>query len=306
LSLAFPRSKLSARSFSSTPSHSAVLDTACGTTFTIIDTIHSTTGLSWAITLPLTALLVRTVIVFPIALWGQSHINKLLQINPVIRAWRPVFQHRIMAKHSHRGAIKCHMMLSTEMRKKQKEIHKSFGLKRWPAYSSLIQLPVWLLVIETIRKMCGTREGLLGMAATSWSSAPATGVEPVAASVPLVESLATEGALWFPNLLASDPQLVLPFVLSGTMFANIYSSHQEAKREGKDGKWSTRLSRVLMTLALAIGPLTLHVPSAMLVYWITSAGTAFGQRVLIGKIMPKPLSATPCRPKLPQEAGKFR
>ncbi|MCJ1440093.1 MAG: hypothetical protein MMC23_000575, partial [Stictis urceolatum] len=164
----------------------SVVEGACSTIFNSIDLLHSSTGLSWVITLPLTAVFVRTFVVLPVSLWGHHHRNKIAEVNPIIHAWKPALQKQIIQKDGHLGPQACHRLLIQAMRSKRKELYKHFGLKLWPAYHGLFQLPVWLLCIETIRKMCGMPEGLLGLITKSLPFADVeTGVETVTSSVPL-------------------------------------------------------------------------------------------------------------------------
>lgn len=52
----------------------------------------------------------------------------------------------------------------------------------------------------------------------------------------------------------------------------------------------------MKAFALAIGPMTLQIPSAMLLYWISSSGLAFAQGVLLDIFSPIGNPVTPCVP----------
>jgi len=196
-----------------------------------------------------------------------------------------------MQEVGHLGPVVAQRTVVKKMREKQREIYTRFGCGRWKLFLPIVQLPIWLLAIETIRKMCGTRTGLLGLIAAQFSSSadPPSGPE----GVLVEETFATEGALWFENLLVPDPQLILPFMLSGVMFLNL--SH--AQRGANQTIWQRRLMNSLKVVALAIGPLTLQIPSAMLVYWISSGLLAYTQGAILDKIMPVKPPVLPCKPK---------
>lgn len=170
-----------------------------------------------------------------------------------------------------------------------------------------VQLPVFLIVIETIRKMAGREEGLAGMFwarmgglfSSSESEAASPVIEEVVKTVQIESSFATEGALWFPDLLVQDPQMVLPFALSAAIFLNIYGRLPSATTLAVESKWQKRFKRTLGTLALAIGPLTIHVPSAMLVYWISSSLLAYLQAVALELWSPLRKPEGPLKPKWP-------
>ena len=169
------------------------------------------------------------------------------------------------------------------------------------------QLPVFLIVIETIRKMAGREEGLAGMfwarMSNLFSSSESDALSPLAdevvKTVQIEPSLATEGALWFPDLLVHDPQLILPFVLSSAILLNIFGRLPSAAGTLAESKWQKRFKRILGTLALAIGPLTMHVPSAMLVYWISSSVLAYLQAVALELWRPLQKPEGPLKPKWP-------
>ena len=100
-------------------------------------------------------------------------------------------------------------------------------------------------------------------------------------------SLAVEGALWFSNLQQADPYLILPFILSATLFIRAryhigtIGIAFEPKTEDRNKAHvigretfdlpnnSLRSQRISEVFALAVGPATLQFPSAMLLYWIT-------------------------------------
>ena len=101
----------------------------------------------------------------------------------------------------------------TEMQKAQdrsaqaveRELIKLKRKELWIECISLIRFPIWLSMMETIRRMTGTGKQVPGLGLTD-------------GLIPMEPSLATEGLLWIDDLSAPDPSLVLPFALSGIMF----------------------------------------------------------------------------------------
>jgi inner membrane protein COX18 len=132
----------------------------------------------------------------------------------------------------------------------------------------------------------------------------------VNAAVTLEPGMATEGILWFTDLTAPDPMLALPFMLSASMFLNIYSKERNINVPYlQRSKSAQRWTRVLGMVALAAGPLTLQMPSAMLVYWVSSSLMGYGQFILLDRFMPLKPPPIPCKPKvdaLPQTPVKYR
>jgi inner membrane protein COX18 len=242
-----------------------------------------------------------------------------------------------MSQSAHRGPAVVERNVARAMAKKKREIYARWGCQGWRFFLPVLQLPIWLVMIESIRGMCGTHKGLLGLV-TDWSSSSSEGMPAAqvsassaavanaevvpdnlatggvleaaaeagatsldianeASAVPIEHSMANEGILWFTDLTAPDPMLVLPFMLSATMFLNIFS------KEGSldvpylaRSKSAQRWTRILGMVALAAGPLTLQVPSGMLVYWVSSALLGYGQFVLLRRFMPLKPPPKPCKP----------
>ena len=310
ISLANPCQNGSAKSFQvrqfhAGPKHqSQILDTYLEHTHTVIAGIHTFTGLPWALSLPLTGLLVRVLFITPLQISSQKSIIRQIALVPLQHAWMRIISPKVYHEHGVQGEIVVKKMIMREMRKKKRDIERAMGIKRLPRLVPLLQLPIWLLFIETIRRMCGTYEGLLGLISKGFTTSD--GEEVVAdaslseqVSVPVELSMATEGALWFPNLLVPDPLLLLPVMLSLSLFANIlYADHiQNLRTSGVHSKFGVRMSRIMKLVALAAFPLTLHLPSAMLLYWISSSITALLQGLCLNYLLPMPPRVTPCKPR---------
>ena len=144
--------------------------------------------------------------------------------------------------------------------------------------------------METIRRMTGTEDGMLGLTAKSLTAlkgkqhpGPGTADE----LIPIEPSLATEGILWFEDLMVPDPSLTLPFALSGVILL-VDSSRRDTFSFYPVLLWGTTIKQRLYPLyqiyhwkvlrtrifnfgALAIVPATLLFPSSMLLYWISSS-----------------------------------
>ena len=295
------RAGLYPRSFHATP-RPQLLDTCISQTHTIITSLHSLTGLPWILSLPLTALCVRGVLILPIALYANNTRQRMLSLSPIISAWSHIIRARVFKENVSLGPVACHKLLTADMFAKSKEIYKDFGIRPWTRFLTWLQLPVWLVVIETIRKMCGTNQGLLGLvlgpSKTLDDNASREDVIAAASlpSIPIEQSLSMEGGLWFPDLLMPDPQLLLSVALTMSLFANIQYQVAHSRSIGApQSTWSLRLVRISRMLALAIGPLTLQVPSAMLIYWLSSSLFGLLQNVIIDRYFSKTLIIKPCK-----------
>jgi inner membrane protein COX18 len=223
---------------------------------------------------------------------------------PIIQSWRHALQHETMREVGHLGPVVAQNTLIRKLRKKRIEIYRRWGCGLWKNYLGLAQLPVFLVTMEALRAMAGAQQGWWGMITGSGNvevdpEAVLTAGGLVSATlIPVESSFATEGALWFPNLLMADPQLVLPFMLSGAILLNLFGHKTVAL-----GPWRTRMQRSMGIVALAIGPIMMHVPSALVLYWVSSSMLAYGQSLLLERLMPIKKPVTPCKPKRPMRSG---
>ncbi|KAL8901191.1 MAG: hypothetical protein Q9207_005321 [Kuettlingeria erythrocarpa] len=259
---------------------------------------------------------------------------------PLIQAWTHKFRDEVMKEHAAEGPIKCQKLVRKKLLKKCAEIYRQTGTQRWKSFLGYLQIPVWLTLIETIRRMCGIREGLLGMLQSRFfgSNQDATvpnerenmaetalserissfedsqmsstegvdilegiGKDPL---IPLESSLATEGALWFHNLLLPDPHMALSFILSGSLFANILYQERRAKKLGwKPSAMQRGLGNFFKIAAFAVGPLTLSFPSAIHLYLISSSIFGLANTVLLNCYLPLATTSQPPNPE-PSELGQ--
>lgn len=218
-----------------------------------------------------------------------------------------------MAKHGHLGPKVTEGQLISAVNKKKSELYRRWNCGRWKVWLGLLQFPVFLSVMEALRKMTGSREGILGMLPGVKDVVPVEGtnVDSVLTSdglvaealqIPVETSLVTEGMLWFPDLLVADPHLVLPFVLSGTIMLSLFGGLRKSGNAPLS-KWQNRLRRGMGFGALLIGPIMLHVPSALLIYWISSSSMAFIQAMILEKVMPVKAPPSPCKNLTAWRAG---
>lgn len=333
--------RLSRRFFHVT-SKAQFIDTCLSETHTLITSLHSATGLPWAATLPLTALLIRFGLIAPLSTYAHSVAQRRQKNYPLLNAWRHVYQKKIMdneekeKEKEKKGPKEAHRLLSKMMMKKSNEIYARTGTQRWKSFIPYLQFPIWLTAIETIRRMSGAQQGLVGLLQQSGQKFVTWGepddplfdhkeTKPMPSGertfdeenlemsppdtdsmiseglvespvVPIEPSFATEGALWFPDLLLPDPHVTLPFILSITLLANISHAEWTARQLGtKPTAFRRRLGNAFKIVALAVGPLTLSMPSAIHVYWISSSVFALGYNVLMHWYSPLVAGVKPCK-----------
>ena len=206
--------------------------------------------------------------------------------------WQSVIQNRVLKENSYLGPEACTELVKIAIKEKWLELSKTFRISRLSAFSSLMQLPVFLLLIETIRRMCGGGSGLL-----SWVAEKISAVGKQTVSVPIETSMALEGGLWFPDLLSPDPMLILPAVLSSVLFLNVSEYGRLAETASSElSRRQVIFNRALKLVALVLFPLTLKLPAGMLIYWISSALSATLMNLLLRFAMPLQKSLAPCKP----------
>jgi mitochondrial inner membrane protein COX18 len=284
------------RTFHAAPQH-RFLDTCFEQTYTLLNGVHTDTGLPWAATLPLAGLGVRLLLVAPFSFASDNIARRRLALQPLRHAWGHHLKGVIFKQYAVAGPKACHRALARALGRKSRELDQRMGTQMWKGFLHLAQIPIFLVVIETIRKMSGVHDGLLGLIAKSLTRTypgdePSGGPELIQdLAVPVVRSFAEEGALWFPNLLVPDPISVLPFLLSATILVNIHLQRRQAHGVGK---WSRRYFNIMTTVGFMIGPLTMQLPAAMHIYWLSTSTFAIGQNLVLHKYFPRLSPVQPC------------
>lgn len=276
-----------------------ILNESFAITHSLLTSIHTATGLPWVATLPLAGFIVRSFIIGPLSIYSQIVGQRRVALQPLQHAWVHLLRRKTFEKYAALGPAECNKLSKKEVAIKFTELNKRHGTQLWKSLVPYLQIPVFLVMIETLRKMCGTNAGLLGLLTRS-STKPDDVDESVISdqiehvSIPVEQSFSIEGALWFPNLLVPDPMFILPFILSGSLLTNIFYHSRQAKTTNK---WQRRINNSFKIMALAIGPLTLQVPSAMLVYWISSSAIALGHSIVLHWYIPRGSPVSPCKPQ---------
>jgi inner membrane protein COX18 len=300
LARAFLQLPSSCRAFHPSP-RPQFLETVISPAHALFEGIHSATGLPWAYTIPLTALAIRTVAILPLSIYTRRILQKQSELNLVIQAWLPKLKKDTMLEAGHLGPVRANVVLQRKLRRKTAEIYGRWGCPRYKNYLvPLLQLPIFFTALECLRMMSGFGSGLLSAIATSLGGDAIALVDAEKGLTSwFTPSLATEGALWFPDLTKPDPQLCLSFILSGSMLLDLMGWHRKGHTPSK---MAIRVRRAVGVLALTVGPIFMNVPSSMLVYWISSSIFAKGQAFMLDWLMPLN-TVTPCKPKRPLRIG---
>lgn len=285
---------LNAREFTATPRR-PFLDECLVQTHTLISGIHDVTGLPWAASIPLTAILVRIVILTPISAYSRGLREKSWKLFSRFEESRIATEKKIKQEHGNKSLSELQKINDAAVGPMRRRLMKQQRALAGRSYINSINIPIWFAVMETIRRMTGAEDGMLSLTGKSLALREKQNPGPgtVDELIPTEPSLATEGMLWFDDLTIPDPSLILPFALSGIMFV-MYSSRRGTsdfrsapgspiKHAYQAFSLSERKRRILKVGALVAGPATLMFPSAMLLYWISSSLAA----VIVGSLSRK-------------------
>ena len=300
------------RGFHATPSRS-FLD-VCSPAHSVLESVHSITGLPWAAIIPVTAALVFGFTRGPIAYYTHKILQRQRALDTHLVEARLKLENKVMREDAHRTSAERRKTINGLFHDACTAVRKTHNCQHWKLWLVFTKFPIWYVMMETIRRMTGTEEGFIGLVRSVVGKRDYSGFpEPSAFVEP---SLATGGVLWFTNLQGADPYLILPFMLSITLFIRarrgygsinvVFKPRMEdiAKEYAKDPetpnlrKKQLRLQRTTEVLALAAGPATLQFPSAMLLYWISTSVYEHSTALILRKWMPArdqnaPLSLRP-------------
>ncbi|OAL48752.1 hypothetical protein IQ07DRAFT_588841 [Pyrenochaeta sp. DS3sAY3a] len=247
-----------------------VLDALLYLPHEMMSLIHS--HVPWYAAIPLAAFLTRGLLVTTAGSWSRSLTARYIGLHPLRQALAFHARDKLARSGPNFATPK---EVVTALKKETRQLTRALD-KRWNVTLrgmigwTFLQIPIFFTMAEVIRQMCGARDGLLGLGLSAFrgSDAAASAGEVVnTASRWFEPTLANEGLLWFQDLLVPDPTGVLPFVVSGLMFTNIYISKNTVK---SDAGWPRLIRRTLLIIALAIGPLCQQLPAALLYYWGSS------------------------------------
>ena len=278
-----PLAALSARKFSAS-TRRPFLDECLLGTHTLISGVHNMTGLPWAATIPLTAFLARALTLLPPIAYVSRMRARSWRLYPRLIEIETAIEKNVRQQHGNKSQQERLKIQNKEVDTAWNRMMKENGIQLWRTRIYYINVPVWFMMMETIRRMTGSEDGMLSLIVKSLVALEGKenpGLSTTDQLIPIEPSLATEGTLWFDNLMVPDPTWILPFALSGIMYT-VYS-YQAGTVGYRPLPWTSlddanRLqSSNLQTLkykklaSLAIAPATLMFPSAMLLYWFSSA-----------------------------------
>ncbi|KAF7716252.1 Uncharacterized protein PECH_005009 [Penicillium ucsense] len=254
----------------------------------------------------MTALLVRTVVGLPLQIYTKYNARRERDIAPLKQAWatwasaekeKQLRGASTLTKALRNGDINKHF------RERLQVLNRDWRISLLYRYLPIVQLPVWIVFMESIRGMSGNKNGLL-----PWLLSLVEGGNEATNSLHLTvePTFATEGALWFPDLLVGDSTGILPALLTASILLNVQTGWKMTpradiadmpRREMFQAFSKNGLRVFIQVLALNVGLSSwfYDMPSALMIYWISSSNIATLQNLFLEKNLftkpPMPLAS---------------
>ena len=325
-----PRTAKLSRDFSASPQRPFIDECLIGT-HTVITAVHDSTGLSWAVTIPLLAFLVRIVILTPVEALSLGMYEKRSEVERQFEGSVSAIEKKVQQEHKDKNPTELRRMQNIALRKVRRDLVKQNGAQPWRYCGFFVKCPIWLAMMETMRRMTGTEDGMSSLVAKSLTTLKGKQYPDLATAddlVPLEPSLATEGILWFNNLMVPDPLLILPFATSMIALFSLRRTYTVVRAGPgsspesvmRHSRLNSRWRKCSKLAALTLGPATLLFPSAMLLYCISTNLATVVVRGVVYLItsniqfirastaasMPKPVEHKKPKPKSPPRMQEYR
>ncbi|KAJ5760192.1 hypothetical protein N7520_007348 [Penicillium odoratum] len=279
------------RHFHPTKPAPSLINVALDASTGLIHGVHNVTHLPWVASIPLTAVLVRTAIGFPLQFFTRIHARRERDIAPLLLSAQMKFTKEGKKKGESAPEVMKKVHAWTAQTRKQ------WGVHSWYKFLTFAQLPVWISLMESIRGMCGSTNGLVPWLLSLIEPTQEGAAEAVKSLHLTVEpTLANEGALWFPDLLAGDPTGALPALLTASILLNVNLGWKQTsmlemsdmpKLQMYQSFLFTGMRVFIQVLAVNVGLSGWYheMPTALMIYWITSTNVATIQTWFLDKFL---------------------
>ncbi|XP_002737317.1 cytochrome c oxidase assembly protein COX18, mitochondrial-like [Saccoglossus kowalevskii] len=230
----------------------------------VLETGHDFTNLPWWASIILTTFALRTAVTLPFAVYQHYIFARLELLQPQIAQYGRQLQVYVKQKEvdENWGKNKSRVYFKMQMKKVVTALYIRDNIHPFKASLLLwVQLPMWVFISFALRNMTGAFPGKVAQEFG-----------------PLVPSMATEGALWFPDLTLPDPFVILPIILG---LSNLLVIEMHALRSTKPTKWQGRITNLFRFFSVAMVPLAAYLPTGMSLYWASSSVYGLGQNLLL-------------------------
>lgn len=249
--------------------------------------IHDTSGLSWGLSIPLTAGLCQLAFT-PLHYMVDRNRNLRAKGTTLLAAYRTAFQEQVLAQKENIGtetdARRAESQTKSRLKVKSKDLQRAIGYRRsWLNFLPLSYVPLWLSNVSALVDMCGINEEDSKVIAASGLSGVSN--EP---------ALTTDGILWFTDLTIADPVLLLPIAAGGLFLTSVLVLRPNPTEK------PTRLQMVLITFSLCSAPLFIAtgVSNAVLLAMMGSTAVTIVRRLALERLFDDPTAKVkPARPR---------
>ncbi|KAK3196849.1 hypothetical protein K4F52_000193 [Lecanicillium sp. MT-2017a] len=291
------------------------IDSLITSTADSIASIHNA-GVPWYVTIPLVALGVNLTLRLPLQYYNRRLDRKRADLQPLVQAW--------MSRHSMRQALQGKpdseeraLEVLTQTERSTKRLYKAWGVQNWKSFLPMVTMAPFAIVSLALRQLSGAYQSsspqLSPELLTTSLQESASGVLEVAqgTSPSLMDpSLTTGGILWFVDLTATDPYLLLPIACSFLIWLNSMGRMSAQERRNLFSveymkRLKTRAQRARVGLArgtmiMPLFPLVFYgMPAGIFLYWLCTFGLNTVNDFVLRKVLPKKDSPLNRRLQLP-------
>ncbi|ORX46320.1 hypothetical protein DM01DRAFT_1397079 [Hesseltinella vesiculosa] len=170
--------------------------------------MHDLFGLSWASTIVLGTLALRSAITLPLAIYQQRIMATMIELSPILNSWAETLKVSVakQVKGDYKGYQK---ELNCQYRAKVKQIYAQNGCSRWKLFTlPYVQIPLFISMTLTVRDLLGMPLPWLGRLRES----PFAGLN-------------HEGFGPWIDLTAADATMVFPFLIGAGNLINVEVHH---------------------------------------------------------------------------------
>ncbi|KAM9330522.1 cytochrome c oxidase assembly protein COX18, mitochondrial [Gastrophryne carolinensis] len=218
----------------------------------LLISLHQATGLPWWVNIVCATIALRTAVTLPLSVYQMYILAKVENLQSEIETLAKQLRYEVTVYGKQHGWNE--KVAKFHFRKNLKRIITELYVRDncHPFKASLvmwIQIPMWIFVSLALRNFSFS---------TSGSSA----------GLAIYSQLQEGGALWFPDLTATDTTWILPISLG---IINLLLVEMFALRKIELSKFQRYITNFIRVLSVLMIPIAASVPSSMALYWLSSS-----------------------------------
>ncbi|PHH83374.1 hypothetical protein CDD82_1603 [Ophiocordyceps australis] len=264
---------------------------------------HHAIGIPWFVTIPLFALVTSGLFRLPCQIMARELASRRKELQPLVIASNVYNSSRIPRDYNNGSLNAWKESVAKLTKKSQRDIYRSFGVQRYKSAVALLPAVPALIVIESLRILCGSPHSwllvYLGLASGPQSAQSLVG-----------SSLVDGGCLWFSDLTAMDPYFILPIFCTSLIARGVWTKLPQKTIPillglgdmGPISSMSARQRAFGRTMLLApLLPLAVaDLPSAIMLFWASSLAISGAMDWKLRRRFPKRGIDLTTKPKVTQ------